>query len=710
METGIYLIKSISILSIFYGVYFVFLRKDTLFIAKRHYLLAGILAALFLPFLEFTQTIYREAPTMDFEPLADFHPMTTQMSVPQETASTVDWWQIVLALYALGVVILLGRLLVQFISLLRLINQYPSEKRRKYTFVKVDKEIAPFSFFRYIVYNPMAHSEEELQMILKHEQVHASQWHSLDLIAGNLAGILQWMNPFSWLYKKSLEENLEFIADNETVLSVSSKKQYQLTLVKASSPIIAPALTTQFYQSFIKKRIIMLNKSTSKRRNIWKLSIVLPLLALFLWSFNVKEVVTYKENEAAIATLAVNETVSYFITPQTTDNELEEIAGKLESSTNDLKVRFEDRKRNAKDELTNLSIETKFAQQPRYYKNVVYGGDDEKTIAEIKVKVVNGELQFGSKDGQLLMRATPNGVVAESLAKQDPIEYPKKEILGDNPLYIINGEEYRKNELPKQEQEIATDGEIIVYNKEEGLEKFGEKGKDGVLYVSGNATLNPVNSSEVVTEKPEPNSWTEQKVQEFRIKINKNSTDAELNKMKEELLKEHGIDLSYSLRRNSQREITSIAISYTDDDGHSGSYNISGDEPIEEFFFYMDADGERGFWSEAHEKRMKERIAKREAQMRERRVEREARMKDRKERMEERRVEMEERNNNLARRSQERAEEREVEMEERRKEMIERREEMEERVTKQRKEMEEMQKNLATTRSRSLARSGSGNN
>jgi len=71
-------------------------------------------------------------------------------------------------------------------------------------------------------------------MILRHEQVHVSQWHSIDIIVGNVARILQWVNPFSWYYKKGLEENLEFIADNETASRVPSKKQYQLTLVRAS--------------------------------------------------------------------------------------------------------------------------------------------------------------------------------------------------------------------------------------------------------------------------------------------------------------------------------------------------------------------------------------------------------------------------------------------------------------------------------------------
>lgn len=61
----------------------------------------------------------------------------------------------------------------------------------------------------------------------------------------------------------------------------------------------------------------MLNKSTSKKINAWKLSIILPLLAVFLWSFNVKEVVEYTEtpsdlgptvNNSFSASEAINET------------------------------------------------------------------------------------------------------------------------------------------------------------------------------------------------------------------------------------------------------------------------------------------------------------------------------------------------------------------------------------------------------------------
>ena len=303
--------------------------------------------------------------------------------------------------------------------------------------------------------------------------------------------------------------------------------------------------------------------------------------------------------------------------------------------------------------------------------------------------MVNEELQFGSKDGELLMRATPKGVVAESLSTKDPIEYPKNEILGDNPLYLINGKEYRKDQLPK-ETEVNTDGEITMLDKEDGLAKYGEKGSDGVIEISGNAKF-----SAPKEEEPEKVHPTEGLPKEFRIKIDKNTTDAELESMKAELKREHGINLNYSVNRNSGKEITAIAISYTDDGGNTGSYNISGDEPIEEFFFYMDSDGDRGFWSEAHQKRMEERLARRKVEMEERMVEREARIKERKQEMEERRVEMEERNGNLARRLKEQKEVRRAEMKERREEMKERE-----------KELARRYKSVA----RASSRSGSGSN
>jgi len=319
METITYLIKSASILSLFYMVYYVVLRKDTFFRANRHYLILGIIAALFLPMLEFTRIIYVATPAgselMVFEGT-----MIPSSQIEQQLA--FNWWSLIGFLYLGGVLFMGIRFLKQILSLFSIFKKYPASKKNGYVYIQVDKEVTPFSFFKYIVYNPSMHDRDELEMILKHEQVHASQLHSLDILLANIVLVLQWINPFAWLYTKSIEENLEYIADNETAQNVASKKEYQLALVKASSHFARPALTNNFYQSFIKKRIVMLNKSTSKTKNVWKLSFILPILALFLWSFNVKEEIVYTETEHG--------NTEHEITPKITDNSLNVIENEPE--------------------------------------------------------------------------------------------------------------------------------------------------------------------------------------------------------------------------------------------------------------------------------------------------------------------------------------------------------------------------------------------
>ncbi|MEM7186673.1 MAG: M56 family metallopeptidase [Bacteroidota bacterium] len=614
MEAGIYLLKSVAILSLFYMVYYVFLRKDTHFTAKRHFFLGGIIAAISLPFLEFTRTIYKEAP-MVLQPTAEMElsMMTSNVAVAQEPVSTWTIWEVALVVYLIGVLIMAARLTAQIISLWRLLRKYPSEKHRNYTFVKVHETLNPFSFFRYIVFNPASHSEEELKMILKHEQVHVSQWHSIDIIVGHITRALQWINPFSWLYKKSLEENLEFIADYETVAQVPSKKEYQLTLVKTSSPLRAPVLGTQFYQSFIKKRIIMLNKSTSRRRNLWKLSFVVPVLALFLWSFNVKEVIAYKELEVSEPERAV----SFLITSESTDAELDAIERNLQRQSKTGVIRFDDRHRNDQDELYKFSIRTKFQNQFDFHTNAVLGDDTGKGISTVKVDFNDGAFRLQDPKNESVLRVTEEGV---------QIEMPAQPVVEAELLPMETPEPV---DLEITDTPVETDLAVVVENTSDPLV-------------------------------------------EFKYTITKNTTDAQLDEIKAQLKKEFDIDMKYKAKRNSNGEIISINISYNDGKGGSGNYSINNDdEPINEFVFYQNEEGS-GFWSEEVEARRAERMERRMEERARRMEDRARRMQDReveivemKERAEKRQVEMKER-------MKERMKDREVEMKIRQKELMDR--------------------------------------
>ncbi|AXT56328.1 hypothetical protein J8L88_11955 [Aquimarina sp. MMG015] len=306
----IYLVKSSIVLSLFYLVYFFLLRKDTFFTVNRHFLLTGIVSALLLPLLEFTTIEFIEQPNFQ---IIEVNSSTASISENQTTS--IDWWVIIFSTYITITSILLIRFIFQLVSLQRIFKKSPNKRNNGFSFLKTEEDIAPFSFFKYIIFNPTLHESKELEMIIKHEKIHAKQYHTLDILIANVFVIFQWINPFSWIYKKSLQQNLEFIADQEAVRDIPSKKEYQLTLVKVSSNNYS-SITNNFYQSLIKKRIVMLNKKESKNQNLWKATIILPLLSLFLWSFNTKTEIQYIQNKTSDqATTTIED-----IAPNETDN------------------------------------------------------------------------------------------------------------------------------------------------------------------------------------------------------------------------------------------------------------------------------------------------------------------------------------------------------------------------------------------------------
>lgn len=303
MELSGLLLKSFGVLTLFYLVYKLILQKNTLFTAHRFFLLSGLISAIVIPFITFTKkvTIVLPSQPTNLVPFNMFLDSSNTTPVIASSNPSINWWKVLIVIYGLGILIMTIKVLLQLLSLYKLMNSGTIVHKNRYSYIELDEEIAPFSFFSYIIYNPSTHTQEELKMILAHEQVHAREFHSLDVLIAQILVILHWFNPIVWFYKQTLEQNLEYIADQKAMQQINNPIHYQRALVKVSSPSYEPALTNQFYQSFIKKRIIMLNTPKSHKRNVWKLGIVLPLLAFFMYSFNVKEITEYVEEDTAFA-------------------------------------------------------------------------------------------------------------------------------------------------------------------------------------------------------------------------------------------------------------------------------------------------------------------------------------------------------------------------------------------------------------------------
>ncbi|MDR6969423.1 hypothetical protein J2X31_003454 [Flavobacterium arsenatis] len=303
----LYFIKSGALIVLFLSAYYFFLRKETFFKSNRWFLLFGLVISVVLPVVTFKKTIWVEpAPVVGYVPATasvprvDYNwngPAEAVVTVVPEKTFEINWLWVAIGVYALGILALLVKFALDYYALKKVLKGKKVYQQEDYKFVNVEENIAPFSYFNYIVYNPGLYSEVEMQNILEHEKVHCSQNHTIDVLIARIFCIAFWWNPFVWFYKKAIMQNLEFIADSDAFKNISDKKAYQFTLLKITTHESCVAISNHFFQSLIKKRIVMLNKNQSKRWNSWKYAIIVPALAVFMWQFQVKVVAQEKETE-----------------------------------------------------------------------------------------------------------------------------------------------------------------------------------------------------------------------------------------------------------------------------------------------------------------------------------------------------------------------------------------------------------------------------
>ncbi len=348
----LYFLKANGLLVLFFGAYYMLLRKETFFNSNRWYLLMGLFTAVLLPWLTFTKTIYVEAST---ENTIRFQTLATQ-TVQNSTA--IDWVFLVAVLYVVICGLLFLKITINFISVIRLLSRKKRTKKEAISVVNLTENIAPFSFFNYIAINPNLYTTEELESILLHEQVHSSEKHSVDILLANLFSVLFWFNPVVWWYKKAIIQNLEYIADQKAVQKCSNKTSYQKVLLRVVTNQNYLSMTNHFNQSLIKKRIVMLNTKQSNNRNQLKYLWLLPLLSCFIFLFQIDVVAQVKVIPKAANQVANVMKIQKIITKNTSDAEMK-AEKEVFKKDFDTDVTFSKVKRNGNGEITAIKVELK---------------------------------------------------------------------------------------------------------------------------------------------------------------------------------------------------------------------------------------------------------------------------------------------------------------------------------------------------------------
>jgi hypothetical protein len=359
-----FITKSGGLLVLFYCAYYFLLRKETFFTSSRWFLLAGLITSVILPFVVYNKIVWVEPAAVESTALNQRNYTVSNLNfseVPvhkiENESFDINWNYVLLAIYILGFLALVIKFAIDFYSLNTVLKGKKVHQQADFKFVDINENIAPFSYFDYIVYNSSMYTASELENIIEHEKVHSDQNHTIDVLISRLFCVLFWFNPIIWLYKKAILQNLEFIADSEAAKKISDKKAYQYTLLKITTHESCVAITNHFYQSLIKKRIVMLNKNQSKKRNYWKYYAIIPALVAFVLLFQINTIAQEKERKDLKEVAEQEDSVYVFkIQKNTTDQQLKEMAEKLKQKHN-IDVVVSDVKRNTKNELIAIRVD-----------------------------------------------------------------------------------------------------------------------------------------------------------------------------------------------------------------------------------------------------------------------------------------------------------------------------------------------------------------
>ncbi len=268
-----YLLQTVAFQLFFLMVYDLFLKKETFFNWNRVYLLITPLLAMVIPLISI-EKLSRVIPGEYIITLPEVvvGPGTNEVREMEIEASIPLWQWILLA----------GILLSVLFFALKILRVYAMRQKGRVVRKEDHEEVilpdsdTAFSFFRSIYLGDHVYSKDHGH-IIAHELVHIRERHTLDLLYFEVLRILFWFNPLVYIFQGRISELHEFIADSKTA-GPDKKANYSVLLREVFKTETISFINPFFKSSLIKKRIVMLQKSRSRKIWQFKYLILVPLV------------------------------------------------------------------------------------------------------------------------------------------------------------------------------------------------------------------------------------------------------------------------------------------------------------------------------------------------------------------------------------------------------------------------------------------------
>jgi TonB family protein len=252
-------------LVIFYAIYWLFLRKETFHQVNRFYLIGSSILSVILPFADLS-SVKTWALAGQIQSLVYEYDLP-ELVVSQNTEHKLNWVLIISILYLTIVAFLFLRLAFGVARAYAIVQSPSFNESNAFSFfgiIKIDKKLPYFRTIR------------------AHERVHTLQLHFLDLFFFELMTVFFWCNPVVYIYRFTIKNLHEFLADQEASQTLPTVADYATLLLSKQFKIAPEHLFVQpFYnKSTLKIRIQMLLKGKSNNWAILKYGVVAPILLM----------------------------------------------------------------------------------------------------------------------------------------------------------------------------------------------------------------------------------------------------------------------------------------------------------------------------------------------------------------------------------------------------------------------------------------------
>lgn len=264
-----------------YLLYKLWLSKLTFYVFNRGTLMAIYIVSLLFPVLLIgLEHLKRVAGRGVGTIVVDAAPVGIDAGVVA-TASGVGIVEWCVAIYLIGLLFFAVCEISAWHKMLTVINQgsevgYIDGYR---IIVHEHNELAPFSWYKYIVLSRRDYEEKE-ECIIRHEYMHLYLKHWIDLVLAEVVAVFTWYNPAGWLMRREIQTIHEYQADDAVLRSGINAREYQLLLIKKTVGIRFPSIANSLDHSNISKRIKMMLRKKSSPMQCWRAIAAVPALTV----------------------------------------------------------------------------------------------------------------------------------------------------------------------------------------------------------------------------------------------------------------------------------------------------------------------------------------------------------------------------------------------------------------------------------------------